>query len=196
MTKMNDLYKLAERIKDVKLRKRVISTLKNPGKLSNKEFEKYEACNLEEAPASTSFHHIYIGGLVDHTYSITKMSIAIAEILEEVYKTKIDYDSLIAAALLHDIGKLYRLKNINGVWDVTGIKLDHTMLGTSELYARGFPESVIHIVASHFGENGPTPPGTIEAIILHTVDDFDAKMGTVDQEGLLQQILTQMNQEK
>ena len=48
------------------------------------------------------------------------------------------------------------------------------MLGTSELYARGFPEPVIHIVASHFGDQGPTPPQTIEAVIFHYADNLDA----------------------
>ena len=191
---MDDLFKIAERIKDKKLRKQIISVLKNPGKLSNKNFSKCKPCDFEEAPASTNFHHIYKGGLLDHTYSITKMSIAVAEIFDEVYKTQVDYDSLIAAALIHDIGKLWKMKRENDVWEDTDIKLDHTMLWTSELYARGFPEKIIHIVASHFGENGPTPPMIIEAIILHTVDNFDAKVGTVDQSSLIEQILNQVNQ--
>ncbi len=194
MTTIKDLCKLGQKIKDTKLRRMVISTLKNPGKLSNKEFSKYNACSFEEAPASTNFHHIYVGGLIDHTYSVTKACISIADILEDVYKANIDYDSLIAAALLHDIGKLWKLKKENDVWEDTGIKLDHTFLWTCELYARGFPEHVIHIVASHFGDNGPTPPMTIEAMILHAVDDFDAKIGTPDQDSLLQQIITQLNQ--
>jgi 7,8-dihydroneopterin 2',3'-cyclic phosphate phosphodiesterase len=46
------------------------------------------------------------------------------------------------------------------------------MLGVAELYRREFPEQVIHIVASHFGESGPTPPRTIEALILHYVDNI------------------------
>jgi 7,8-dihydroneopterin 2',3'-cyclic phosphate phosphodiesterase len=193
---MKDLLKIAEGIGNASLRKRVISTLRNPGKLSGKAFAKYEPCSFEEAPASTSFHHIYIGGLLDHTYSVAKNAICIAKAFEEVYKIDMDYDSLIAAALLHDVGKLWKLKKENDVWDDTGILLDHTMLWTSELYARGFPEKVVHIVASHFGENGPTPPMTIESMILHNVDDFDARMGTMDQESLLQQIIAQVKDDR
>jgi hypothetical protein len=44
------------------------------------------------------------------------------------------------------------------------------MLCVAELYHREFPEQVIHIVASHFGEGGPTPPRNFEALILHYVD--------------------------
>jgi hypothetical protein len=50
--------------------------------------------------------------------------------------------------------------------------LDHTMLATAELYTRNFPEEVIHIVASHFGEAGPTPPRTFEALIFHHLDSL------------------------
>ena len=194
MAKFSDIRKIAGRIGDKKLRKRVIETLQNPGKLSSSDFSAFNACSFEEAPASINFHHIYVGGLLDHTYAITKMSLKVAGVLEEIYNTKIDYDSLIAASLLHDVGKLWCMKKEKGLWESAGLLLDHTMLWTSELYARNFPNSVIHIVASHFGENGPTPPGTIEAIIFHLVDNFDAKMGTVDQESLIQQLISQMNQ--
>jgi hypothetical protein len=44
------------------------------------------------------------------------------------------------------------------------------MLAVAEFYYRGFPENVIHIIASHFGETGPTPPRNYEALILHYVD--------------------------
>ncbi len=69
--------------------------------------------------------------------------------------------------------------------------LDHTMAGTSELYARGFPEKVLHIVASHFGENGPTPPQTMEALIFHTIDNMDATIGTSRSENIINLLLKQ-----
>ncbi len=180
---MEKLLELAEKIKDKELREKVIKFLKEP-KLSNPNF-KYKNLSLRDAPASNQWHHSYVGGLVEHTYAVTLMCIEVAKVLEKVYKIKIDMDSLIAAALLHDIGKLWEYKKYGGSWTSTKITLDHTILGTSELYARGFPESVIHIVASHFGHQGPTPPQTTEALILHTIDNMDALLSGSGQPQLL-----------
>ncbi|MEE9405803.1 MAG: HD domain-containing protein, partial [Candidatus Aenigmarchaeota archaeon] len=76
---------------------------------------------------------------------------------------------------------LYTMKKGKAGWENTESLLDHTMLGTAELYARGFPEKVVHIVASHFGEEGPTPPQTIEALLFHKMDNLDARLGTPQQ---------------
>jgi 7,8-dihydroneopterin 2',3'-cyclic phosphate phosphodiesterase len=174
MPTFKDLLDFAARIREPKLRKMVMDTLRNPGQLSNKGM-KLPQVPFEQAPASIDWHHAKTGGLVEHTYIVTKMCISVAEDLKKVYKTKMDMDSLIAGALLHDIGKVWGVKKSrSGKWQSTGSTIDHTMLGTSELHARHFPEKVVHIVASHFGENGPTPPQTVEAYIVHMVDTMDA----------------------
>jgi putative nucleotidyltransferase with HDIG domain len=100
-------------------------------------------------------------------------------------------DTIIAGALLHDIGKVWGLKKTkSGKWQPESVSIDHTMLGTSELHARHFPEKVVHMVAAHFGENGPTPPQTVEAFILHTIDNMDAVMnGSVEEEKIVRLIL-------
>ncbi|RLI96650.1 MAG: dihydroneopterin 2',3'-cyclic phosphate phosphodiesterase [Candidatus Aenigmatarchaeota archaeon] len=189
--KLANLLKLADEIKDKQLRKKVKDTLKDPGMSHGELSKKYKPCDLKEAPASIQFHHTYDSGLVEHTYAVTKMSMSVSETLESVYGMDIDRDSLIAAALLHDIGKLWGMKKGSAGWGPTGLTLDHTMAGTSELYAREFPEKVLHIVASHFGENGPTPPQTIEALIFHTIDNMDAVIGTNRQENLINLLLKQ-----
>lgn len=185
MATLNDLLKLAEKIEDKELQKKVVETLKHPALFHKELAKKYAAADLKEAPASIQFHHVYSTGLVEHTYSVTMLSISIAETLEKVYKLGIDTDSLTAAALVHDIGKLWGFKKLKGGWEATNLTLDHTMLGTSELYARQFPEKVLHIVASHFGAEGPTPPQTLEAVIFHYVDTLDAVIGTNRQENIL-----------
>ena len=83
---------------------------------------------------------------------------------------------------------MFEMKKGKTKWEGTGVMLDHTMLGTSELYSRGFPEKVLHIVASHFGENGPTPPGCVEAIIMHTIDNMDATLGTQKESDILKML--------
>ncbi len=169
---LKKLLSLADNIQDTKLREMVLDVLKNPY-LSNKNL-KYPPADLEKIPASVNWHHVQEGGLVEHTIAVTKLCIKFADVYEEVYKKKLDRDSLIAAALVHDIGKLWSFKKKGKAWQPTSLTLDHTMLGTAELYARGFPEHVLHIVASHFGENGPTPPQTPEALLFHYIDTMDA----------------------
>ena len=178
-----DLLRLADNIKDQKLRKMVVDILKEPGESRSTEFRKYKAADFKLCPASLNFHHTTTGGLLEHTLALTRMCIGIADALEKTYKVKLDTDSFIAASLVHDIGKLWTMKKVKAGWQETGCMLDHTMLGTAELYQRGFPEKVVHIVASHFGENGPTPPQTIEALVLHVLDNLDAKLGTQQQAG-------------
>ncbi len=177
----NDLLNLAGKIKDAKLRKMTVDLLKSTGESRSPVFKKYKAVDFRKCPASIGFHHIDEGGLLEHTLAITRMCICMAESLEKTYKVKLDIDSLISASLIHDIGKLWTMKKGKAGWESTECLLDHTMLGTAELYTRGFPEKVVHIVASHFGENGPTPPQTIEALLFHTIDNLDAKLGTQQQ---------------
>jgi len=77
----------------------------------------------------------------------------------------VNKDALIAGALLHDIMKVYEFKE----GKPTGILLDHSALGLAELYKRGFPEEVLHLVISHAAPS-TNPPRTLEAVILHYVD--------------------------
>ncbi|MFH1294502.1 MAG: HD domain-containing protein [Candidatus Aenigmatarchaeota archaeon] len=184
---MKRLLELAEQIKDDELRSKVIEVLTKP-KLSSKAFD-YPMSDPEKMPASLGYHHVYEGGHIDHTYAVTTMATKIADTLREVYKKEIDYDALIAGALVHDIGKLWTMHKPKE-WESTGLTLDHTMLGTSELYARNFPEKVLHIVASHFGPAGPTPPQTIEAIIFHFVDSFDANISTSEQADMIKLLMS------
>jgi len=175
--KMKKLIELANLIEDRDLREKTIELLKNI-KITNKYFEKYEKekVSFEKAFAgSNEFHHPYKGGLVDHTYAVTKICLEIANIFENVYKVKINKDYLISASLLHDLMKIYTFKKDGSVSDV---KIDHGTWMCCELYARGFPEEVIHIIASHFGPNGPTSPQSTEALILFYADSLDSTIET------------------
>ncbi|HDD46561.1 MAG TPA: HDIG domain-containing protein [Candidatus Aenigmarchaeota archaeon] len=185
---MKELLELAKHIKNKELREMVENFIKKP-ELTNKKF-KYKASKLELVPASINWHHSEDSGLIEHTKSVTKMCIAVADVIENVYNIYIDRDSLVAAAILHDMGKLWEIKRKDNTWVGSNISLDHTFLITSELYARNFPESVIHIIASHFGTEGPTPPQTIEAFILHYIDTLDAVVGTILQDMDIRKILS------
>ncbi len=171
---MKSLITLANQIKDRTLRTMVLGLLRNP-KLTSKQFP-YPAEQWKRMPASLNWHHAFEGGLVQHTEAVAKLALATGKIMQDVYKIEIDFDALLAGALLHDVGKLFNWKKNGTQWTCSDCPMDHTLLGTAELYARGFPEKVVHIVGSHFGPEGPTPPQTVEAFIVHSVDNFDAHM--------------------
>ncbi|MBC7090839.1 MAG: HD domain-containing protein [Nitrososphaeria archaeon] len=57
-----------------------------------------------------------------------------------------------------------------------GHYLDHLTLGIIKLFQEGFPLKIIHAVAAHHGEPGPTRPETIEAMIIHVADYIDSKL--------------------
>jgi 7,8-dihydroneopterin 2',3'-cyclic phosphate phosphodiesterase len=171
---MEKLIELAERIKDKELKKKVVEFLKNP-ELSHEEFKKYPRGEIENlrTPFSVAGHGtVERGDLVRHIVSVTELCIKTAEELEKRYGIVINMDHLIAGALLHDIMKIFEWKVEENEAKHTGILLDHSMLGVAEFYHRNFPEGVIHLIASHFGETGPTPPRNFEALILHHVDSL------------------------
>ncbi|CAB3290155.1 Dihydroneopterin 2',3'-cyclic phosphate phosphodiesterase [Methanocaldococcus lauensis] len=176
---MERLIKLAELIKDENLRKKVIEFLKNP-KATHPEIVD-TGISVEESPASINWHHRYEGGLIEHTISVTKMALKIADVLEEVYGVNVNRDYIIAGALLHDIMKPYNyIKKEDGTYDHYDMfNLDHLTLAVAELYKRDFPLEVIKIVASHHGEHSPTRPSSIEAYIVHYADEVDSKINDV-----------------
>lgn len=168
---MKELMDLAKRIKNSELREKVIEFLKDP-KLSHRDFKKYPQMKIKDARTP------FVGGdmgpierdVLNHTIALTELCESVAGIIESKYKIPLNKDHVIAAAILHDLMKMFEWKETAGGLEPTGILLDHSMLGVAEFYHRGFPEQVIHIIASHFGANGPTPPRSFEALMFHHLD--------------------------
>jgi 7,8-dihydroneopterin 2',3'-cyclic phosphate phosphodiesterase len=176
---MQRLIKLAKEIRNPELREKTIEFLKNID-VSNEYFRKYEKMEFELGYGGpTDFHHGYKGGLLDHTYSVTLLSLKIAEHIEKIYNLKINRDHLISAALLHDIMKVYCFEKQGGIILHKETGLDHVVWGCCELYAREFPEEVIHIVAAHAGQHGTVQPQSIEAWILFYADTIDATIENI-----------------
>lgn len=136
-------------------------------------------------PASQGYHHAHLGGLLEHT-------VAVAGMCENIVGTYhgADPDLLVCGALLHDIGKVDELAFDTSVeFTDEGRLLGHVVLGerrVRDAVARsgaGMSGQVLtqlsHIVLSHHGElewGAPKRPATIEALILHHVDNLDAKI--------------------
>lgn len=173
---MKKLIEVSEKIKDDKLRRMVVDFLKNL-KLSNKHFSKYPKMAIEDAASMFTVGNV--GGtssverdVLNHTVALVELCERVADVFEKTYGLPLNRDALLAAAILHDVMKTFEWKRGLQGLEHTGIMLDHTMLAVSELYHRGFPEDVIHIIASHFGETGPTPPRNFEALIFHHLDNM------------------------
>lgn len=133
--------------------------------------------------AARNIHHAYVGGLLEHTLQVTKMSAYCAQIYPEL-----DGELLIAMAILHDIGKVKELKSeADIIYTTEGFLLGHISLGLEMLNEKisaieNFPEELAlkmkHILLSHHGElefGSPIVPKMPEALALHYLDNLDAK---------------------
>lgn len=136
------------------------------------------------APAAKIYHHAYLGGLMEHTVAVAEMCDFVAQ-----QYGRVDRDLLLTAALLHDVGKTLELTFETSI-DFTdaGRFLGHVIQGVTLVSEKAkevpsFPEAklqqLLHCIVSHHGElewGSPKRPKTIEALILHHVDNLDAKV--------------------
>lgn len=139
---------------------------------------------FKTAPAASDFHHPYLGGLLEHTLACVKLSKMIALKYEDI-----NIDLLLCGTALHDIGKIDELSYRRSFYYTDkGRLLGHIVLGVNIVSAaadtiQDFPEElknlVLHIILSHHGEHewgSPKRPMCFEAVILHHVDNLDAKI--------------------
>ncbi len=144
---------------------------------------------FKHAPAGCSIHHGYIGGLLEHTVSVATLADAIAS-----HYPKINRDILVTGAILHDIGKIDEIS-----WTKTieftdlGHFIGHVAAGALKIEKAiesipGFDHEkrlqFLHLMLSHHGKReygAPILPGTREAIVLHYIEDMDAKVKMFDE---------------
>lgn len=134
-------------------------------------------------PASIGVHHVYLGGLLEHSVTVAQMA------KEAVKLVGGNQDIVIAGSLLHDIGKVDEMEIKGGFrYSDKGRLLGHIALGVmvfEELARRisDFPVQISdilkHIIISHHGVEewgSPRKPMCIEALIIHYIDNLDAKV--------------------
>ncbi len=171
---MDEVEKLAAKIKDKSLRVKVIDLIRNPQLDLN-----YPCLLVKECPAGAYQHHSYSGGLLQHTIGVTKLSLTLCDLVEGIYGGKVDRDIVLAGALIHDIMKCYTYEprgDGSYISSSLGEKIDHLTLLVAELYKRGFPVDVVHVVASHHGDVSPIKPKTMEALIVSIADLADSEL--------------------
>lgn len=137
--------------------------------------------------AAKSVHHGFVGGLLEHTLSVTKN----CDYFAETYPI-LNRDLIVSAAIFHDIGKLEELSTFpeNDYTD-EGQLLGHIMIGAEMVGERirtipGFPKGTAnelkHCILAHHGEleyGSPKKPALAEALALSFADNIDAKMETI-----------------
>jgi putative nucleotidyltransferase with HDIG domain len=115
--------------------------------------------------------------LIDHTLSVTRCALEFAEVRNEVYGEKIDFDILLAGALLHDASLLVELEpgKDNAKKNKKGNLLQHSFLGAHRALLEDLPDEVVHIIVSHTWQSRLLPQ-TPEAVIVCCVDFADADL--------------------
>jgi len=167
-------------------------------KLSNPHLRALVECFLMDAdfvrdfcraPAGIKNHHAYLGGLLEHVVTLLDA----ADRLAPLYPA-LDRDLLLMGVFLHDVGKVRELTYERAfAYSDQGQLVGHLVIGVEmlneqvrrvpDLTGEPFPEELLlrlkHLILSHHGTyefGSPKLPMTPEAIALHYLDNFDAKV--------------------
>ena len=172
------VFALINSINDPFIKKLLLSIFED-----NETWQRFITC-----PAAKSWHHNFVGGLLDHTVTVAE----ICDFASKLYP--VNRDELIAGALLHDFGKIYEYNSLPAI-DFTdeGRLLGHIVIGDHFVDKKAseinlFPPKTLmklrHLILSHHGElekGAAKVPQTLEAIILHYADNMDAQAMGVTQ---------------
>ena len=136
------------------------------------------------APAGKVIHHAYIGGLIEHTWEVYRISMVAGEMYPEINK-----DLLIAGSILHDIGKVEELTYSTQIeYSTKGRLLGHIFIGAIVVNERArninnfnpsYLQQLSHIILSHHGDystGSPVLPMTLEAETVHRADYLSAQV--------------------
>jgi 3'-5' exoribonuclease len=139
------------------------------------------------APAAKGMHHVYLGGLLEHSLAVASLVDAVVPLYKGFNR-----DLLIAGALLHDVGKVREMQFFRSFdYSDEGKLIGHITIGVEMIHERvcqipGFPPELAmqlkHLILSHHGQyeyGSPKRPKTIEATVLNYLDDLDSKINGI-----------------
>jgi 3'-5' exoribonuclease len=132
---------------------------------------------LRELPASPEAHHTYAGGLLEHTVGVATLCRESAQL-----HPRLRSDLLVAAALLHDVGRMRELERGPAFRQTEeGRLLGHVHLGLRLIEERAVVldatvrAELLHAVASHHDVRAAR---TAEAAVLYHANQLDATAAT------------------
>jgi 3'-5' exoribonuclease len=144
---------------------------------------------FQRSPAAMSFHHAYIGGLLEHTLNAMEVADAICR-----FYPGLNRDIVVAGIFLHDIAKTWELTyecafaysdggQLVGHIVKSAIWVEQKRRAAEALLGEVIPQPLIdviqHIIISHHGvpEFGAIkPPSSPEALAVHAIENMDAKL--------------------
>jgi 3'-5' exoribonuclease len=132
---------------------------------------------MRTLPATIDGHHSYAGGLLEHTVGVTTLCRETAQL-----HPRLRSDLLLAAALVHDVGRVRELGR-GPVFRLTdeGRLLGHVHLGLRLIEERaaaldpGVHAELLHAVACHHDARAAR---TAEAAVLYHANQLDAVAAT------------------
>ena len=146
---------------------------------------------LRRAPCTRGGHHAYLGGLLEHTVAVTTLAVEACTL-----HPRLNSDVLIAAALLHDVGKVREFEYGADIsLSDEGRLLGHLAIGQEMIGARAaaarVPEGkllpLMHCVLAHHGAD--VLPGrrfgSAEALALYRLNALDASVKGALEHGLV-----------
>ena len=150
------------------------------------------ADGIRQHSAAARNHHAFFGGYLEHTLSVVRTAVFLADKYFDYYRQMqppMSKSLVIAGAILHDIGKLHELEFKPSGWEYTakGRLVGHILIGRDMVRDKAaeipeFDEETLlrleHIIIAHqnLPEWGsPIAPHTPEALLVHFADDIDAK---------------------
>ncbi|MGE3260541.1 MAG: 3'-5' exoribonuclease YhaM family protein [Bacteriovoracia bacterium] len=177
-----DMTTLFGSLEDEFLRKLALNTLADPDVKRR----------MMRAPAAKSVHHAYVGGLLEHSLSVCRVLDLLAGHYRNYYGKAVSRDLMLIGGLFHDIGKIYELSFERATeYTKEGQLVGHHVLGcelvdriTAQIpdFPRDLKIEVKHLILAHHGKleyGSPKVPHTIEALLVHYIDDLDSKVNTI-----------------
>lgn len=179
VNKLSDrIFQLIDSIQDERVKELLLSIFE----------DKHFYARFAQAPAAKTWHHNYLGGLIEHTVAVAN----ICDFSSKMYP--VERDILIAGALLHDVGKIDEYEaSLTIQFSTIGRLVGHLALSDELVCKKAallnhFPENTLlkirHLILSHHGEYEKASvrlPQTIEAVVLHFADNLDAQTVGVKQ---------------
>jgi 3'-5' exoribonuclease len=145
--------------------------------------------DLCRAPAAQSFHHAFLGGLLEHTLNAVEVADAVCP-----FYPGLNRDLVVAGIFLHDIAKTWELTydtafaysdggQLVGHIVKAAMWVEEKRRAAEATLGEPIPQQLVdvlqHIILSHHGEHAfgsPKLPMTPEAIVVHMVENMDAKL--------------------